>query len=136
MNAKCAAGTGKFLEIKANALDFRLEQFGEEALLAEKTLEINSTCTVFAESEVTSLMAKGENRKEIAMAVHRSVVKRVAGMVKRMGLSSSIVSPGGVANNVCIRHLLAEEVGQKLLVPENPQFIGAYGAALLAETGV
>jgi len=132
MNDRCAAGTGKFLEVMANALEFPIEQFGEEALKTSKDLKINSMCTVFAESEVTSLIAKGHNRYEIARGLHASVVRRSVSMLKRISISGEIIFAGGVANNACIRHLLGDALNQDINVPDEPQFVGAFGAALLA----
>jgi len=132
MNDRCAAGTGKFLEVMANALGFRIDQFGDEALKAAKDLNINSMCTVFAESEVTSLIAKGNNRYEIARGLHASVVRRAVSMLKRISISEEIVFAGGVAKNACIRYLLSEALNQEIKVPDEPQFVGALGAALLA----
>ncbi len=132
MNDRCAAGTGKFLEIMARTLGFDIEQFGEEALLARKDLNISSMCTVFAESEVTSLIAKGQDRREIARGLHSSVIRRAAGMLNRVSADGDIVFTGGVAKNPCMRILLSEKLGRKVLAPENPQMAGALGAALLA----
>lgn len=132
MNDRCAAGTGKFLEIMASSLGYSLDDFGREALKAEKELQISSMCTVFAESEVTSLLAKGENRREIAMGLHHSVVRRAAGMLRRVLVEGPVVFAGGVARNACMRHLLEETLEKEITVPEDPQMVGAYGAALLA----
>lgn len=132
MNDRCAAGTGKFLEIMAKTLGFDIESFGREALLAEKELSISSMCTVFAESEVTSLIAKGKSRREIARGLHASVIQRAAGMINRVSSEGDIVFTGGVAKNPCMRRFLAEALGRNVLVPEDPQFVGALGAALLA----
>ncbi len=131
MNDRCAAGTGKFLEIMANTLGYDLDEFGVEALQSTKDIRINSICTVFAESEVTSLVAKGMNRRDIALGLHRSIVKRSAGMLKRVSTEEPIVFAGGVARNQCICRLLEETLGKKIQVPENPQMVGALGAALL-----
>ena len=87
MNDRCAAGTGKFLEIMAKTLGYDIEDFGREALLAENDLNISSMCTVFAESEVTSLIAKGNDRREIARGLHASVIRRAAGMINRREIS-------------------------------------------------
>ena len=132
MNDRCAAGTGKFLEIMAKTLGFDIESFGREALLSEKDIAISSMCTVFAESEVTSLIAKGKNRREIARGLHVSVIQRAAGMINRVSSTGDIVFTGGVAKNPCMRQLLAETLGRKVLAPEDPQLVGALGAALLA----
>jgi predicted CoA-substrate-specific enzyme activase len=136
MNDRCAAGTGKFLEIMASALGFSLEDFGNEALKAEKSLSISSMCTVFAESEVTSLIAKGEDVRNIALGLHASVVRRAVAMIRRVSNSlDSVVFAGGVANNPCMRKLLGENLGAEVLVPALPQMTGALGAALLAAEG-
>ena len=132
MNDRCAAGTGKFLEIMARTLGFSIDEFGREALLAEHDLNISSMCTVFAESEVTSLIAKGQSRRDIARGLHTSVVRRAAGMINRVSRAGDIVFSGGVAKNPCMRTLLAQTLGRSILRPEDPQLVGALGAALLA----
>ena len=132
MNDRCAAGTGKFLEIMARSLGYCLEDFGPAALEARKDIQISSMCTVFAESEVTGLVAKGEDRREIALGLHSSVVRRALGMLKRISVNDGIVFAGGVARNPCMSHLLEKALERKILIPENPQMVGALGAALLA----
>lgn len=132
MNDRCAAGTGKFLEIMARTLGFDIDAFGREALQAENDLNISSMCTVFAESEVTSLIAKGQNRREIARGLHSSVIRRAAGMINRVSSEGAIVFTGGVAKNPCMLALIREKLGRKVMVPDEPQFTGALGAALLA----
>jgi predicted CoA-substrate-specific enzyme activase len=132
MNDRCAAGTGKFLEIMAQTLGYSLDQIGTDALRAQKEININSMCTVFAESEVTSLLAKGENRQDIAMGLHRSIVRRAASMLNRIDRGGTLVFAGGVARNPCMVHLLKEATGREILVPDDPQMVGAFGAALIA----
>lgn len=132
MNDRCAAGTGKFLEIMARTLGFDIDAFGREALAAEKDLAISSMCTVFAESEVTSLIAKGQNRREIARGLHSSVIRRAAGMINRVSSQGDIAFTGGVARNPCMGTLLEQTLGRPILVPDDPQAVGALGAALLA----
>ncbi len=131
MNDRCAAGTGKFLEIMAGSLGFNIEQFGEEALKAKKQLNISSMCTVFAESEITSLIARGEDRREIARGLHDSVVRRAAAMLGRVTDKGDIVFTGGVAKNHCIVKLLGDKLGCQVLLADDPQSMGAFGAALL-----
>ena len=134
MNDRCAAGTGKFLEILAAALGFDLEDFGAQALQAKTSLSISSMCTVFAESEVTSLIARGENPKEIALGLHASVVRRAVSMLRRVSSESGrIVFAGGVAHNPCMHRLLEQNLKCEILLPEFPQMVGAMGAALLAQ---
>lgn len=134
MNDRCAAGTGKFLEIMSDNLGFALSGFGDAALAAEKTIPVSSMCTVFAESEVTSLLAKGEEPVNIARGIHDSVVKRAATMIRRVGLSGPLCFVGGVAKNPCIRELLADLLQTEVIVPESPQTVVALGAALLAQS--
>ena len=130
MNDRCAAGTGKFLEIMAGTLGYKIDDFGKEALLADEELQISSMCTVFAESEVTSLIAKGQNRRDIALGLHASAINRIAGMINRVSSSGDIVFTGGVAKNPCIISLLEKKLGRRIHVPADPQMIGAFGAAL------
>lgn len=134
MNDRCAAGTGRFLEVMANALGYAIEEFGKGALAAEKRITISSMCTVFSESEVVSLLAKGEKREDIALGLHSAIAKRCAGMLKRVYKSAPIMFAGGVAYNPCMRVVLEQEIGEQIYVPENPQIVGAYGAALLASS--
>ncbi len=131
MNDRCAAGTGKFLEIMAKTLGYSINEFGKEALLSEHDISISSMCTVFAESEVTSLIAKGQNRRDIAKGLHSSVVNRVAGMLNRISPEGDIAFTGGVAKNPCIVDMLTKKLGRKVFVPQDPQMVGAFGAALL-----
>ncbi|MBN2331557.1 MAG: 3-hydroxyacyl-ACP dehydratase [Deltaproteobacteria bacterium] len=136
MNDRCAAGTGKFLELVAMTLGFPLDAFGQEALKAEKTLQINSMCAVFADSEVTSLIGRGEDRRAIALGLHRSIVNRAVGMLKRFNLDRSTIGfVGGVAWNPCVHRLLEEHLQKIVHIPPNPQIVAAYGAALLAAGG-
>ena len=116
----------------ARTLGFELEEFGLEALKAKEDLHINSMCAVFAESEVTSLVARGQDRRAIALGLHRSVVRRAVGMIKRVSSNEPIVFAGGVAKNPCMRRLLEEALKQDVLIPEDPQMVGALGAALLS----
>ena len=133
MNDRCAAGTGKFLELTAMSLGFPLGKLGKEALQAENRIQINSMCAVFAESEVTSLIGRGANRRDIAMGLHRAIASRAAGMLKRFPLSEATIGfVGGVALNPCVHKLLEEQLKTRILVPKNPQMVSAYGAALLA----
>ncbi|MBT8764442.1 2-hydroxyglutaryl-CoA dehydratase [Desulfohalobiaceae bacterium Ax17] len=130
MNDRCAAGTGKFLEFTANVFQIPVHEFGDYALKGNKPLTINSMCTVFAETEATSLMAKGEQPENIALGLHHSIVKRSVNMLKRVGLTPPLVFAGGVAHNPCVVHLLEEELKFRPIVPREPDLIGALGAAL------
>ena len=133
MNDKCAAGTGRFLEVMAHALDVSLDEFGKLALNSKKPASISSTCTVFAESEVISLFARGISKVEIAGGIHKSIARRVAGMAKRIGVAPLLVFCGGVAKNVAVKKYLEEELGFEIVRPEYPQLTGAIGAALIAQ---
>ncbi len=130
MNDRCAAGTGKFLEFMATALQIPIESFGEFALRSNRRIQINSMCTVFAESEATSLMARGESPENIAMGLHLAIIQRTGSMLGRVGIESPLVFAGGVAHNPCVRTVLEEQVQCRVLVPDRPDFVGAVGAAL------
>ena len=132
MNDRCAAGTGRFLEVMAHSLEVDIGEFGELALSSGGDVHINSLCTVFAESEVVSLIARGEDSAAIALALHRAVTKRIIGMVRRVGFKDRVVFAGGVARNRCIHRLLSDKLGTEITIPESPQIVGALGAALLA----
>ncbi|MFX1394028.1 MAG: acyl-CoA dehydratase activase [Promethearchaeota archaeon] len=137
MNDKCAAGTGRFLEVMAHALEVPIEEIGEIALRSNNPASISSTCTVFAESEVISLFAKGASKMDIAAGIHKSIARRVAGMAKRIGVAPLLVFCGGVAKNVAVKKYLEKELGFEIVVPEYngtsaAQLTGAIGAALIA----
>jgi predicted CoA-substrate-specific enzyme activase len=135
MNDRCAAGTGKFLELTAMSLGLPLEQLGTEALKAENLIQINSMCAVFAESEVTSLIGRGADRLDIAMGLHRAITNRAVSMLKRFPLTDATIGfVGGVALNPCVHKLLEEQLETQVQIPGNPQMVSAYGAALLAST--
>ncbi|HNW97485.1 MAG TPA: acyl-CoA dehydratase activase [Bacteroidales bacterium] len=130
MNDKCAAGTGRFLEIMAMALRYKLDEFGDMALTTDETSNVNSMCTVFAESEVVSMLAHGAERTKVARGIHQSVVNRSATLLKRVGIEDDILFAGGVAYNNCMLYLLEQQLQKKIFVPKDPQIIGALGAAM------
>jgi len=133
MNDRCAAGTGRFLENMALALGLGIKELGEHAMIsAGKTVRLSSMCTVFAESEVVSLIGRGEDSHRVALGIHQAIVDRVSAMVRRVGQQPRFVFAGGFAYNPCMRQLLAKELGIPLTVPENPQTVGALSAALYA----
>jgi len=132
MNDKCAAGTGRFLEVVAARLQLSLAELSFEGLATEEEVPISSTCTVFAESEMISLMARGEALGPIVRGLYRSLVKRIGSMAKGAGMRPPLMLSGGVAKSHAMQQLLAEELGAELRVPEEPQLMGAYGAALAA----
>jgi predicted CoA-substrate-specific enzyme activase len=133
MNDRCAAGTGRFLENMAHTLGMKIEEFGPHALQANgHPVRISSMCTVFAESEVVSLLARGEDSHRVALGLHQAIVDRVGGMIRRVGVEERFVFAGGVAYNPCLQQLFAESLEIPLTVPEEPQIVGALGAALHA----
>lgn len=132
MNDKCAAGTGRFLENTARRLGVPLEEMGEEALAATEGVAISSTCTVFAESEVVSLIAHGVEVGPILLGLHRALVRRIVAMIRTVGLKPPLMLSGGVVRNPAVRRMLEEETGERVVLPRHPQLMGAYGAALLA----
>ncbi len=132
MNDKCAAGTGRFLEVMAGVLDVRLEDLGELDKQASERTPISSTCTVFAESEVISCMAKKIPIENIVKGIHYSVASKVAGLAKRGGLAQKVAMTGGVSKNSGIVRALSEELETEILVSEDSQIAGALGAALYA----
>ncbi|MDZ7319104.1 MAG: acyl-CoA dehydratase activase [candidate division KSB1 bacterium] len=130
MNDKCAAGTGRFLEIMAMALGYSLTDFGQAACQAKRSEKISSLCTVFAESEVISLVAKGAVREDVSLGIHQGIVTRSIGMLQRVSIEDDVVFVGGVAYNPCMKNLLQEKLGRTVLIPEDPQIVGALGCAL------
>jgi predicted CoA-substrate-specific enzyme activase len=132
MNDKCAAGTGRFLEVMARALEVRLEDLGRLSVRASGTIQISSTCTVFAESEVVSLIADNQPRDVIIHGLHDSIADRIMGMVQRVGIEEEVTLTGGVAKNQGVVQALAERLKVKLFIPPEPQIVGALGAALVA----
>ncbi len=132
MNDKCAAGTGRFLEVMARALEVDLDAFGEMSLKAETPAAISSLCTVFAESEVISLIARGEKRENIIAGIHESIGSRVLAMAKRVGVTEPVMMTGGVAKNIGVVKALESRSGVAIRVSPNAQINGAIGAALLA----
>ena len=133
MNDRCAAGTGKFLEVMAQTLGVGISEIGSLALGANKKIRINSLCTVFAESEVVSLIARGEEASDIAMALHEAIAIRIVTMACRVGVKKRVIFAGGAALNRCLHQLIKEKINLDLEVPPEPQMIGAIGAAILAK---
>jgi predicted CoA-substrate-specific enzyme activase len=133
MNDKCAAGTGRFLEVMAKALEMSLEDIGHCALQSRNPCSINNTCAVFAESEVISLLAAGNVKHDIAAGLHAAVAQRVGNMVKRIGLAQEVVFVGGVAKNIGAKKALEDFLEIRFAsVTQDPQLNGALGAAVLA----
>ncbi len=136
MNDKCSAGTGRFLEVMAGSLGYPSpEEFGNDALLGNPGIKINSMCTVFAESEAISLLHNGCDRRNIARALHLAVAEKAHSLLQRVCCRGPVVFSGGVAKNVCMVALLQDLIKCEVIIPENPQLIGALGAALAGSTG-
>lgn len=132
MNDKCAAGTGRFLEVMARVLGVEINEMGSMSLLGRNPCQISSTCTVFAESEMVSLRAEGRSQEDLLAGIHKAMSHRVAIMGRSVGFRKEVVFTGGVAKNVGIRKAIQDEIGLEILVPEEPQIMGALGAAILA----
>ena len=133
MNDKCAAGTGRFLEIIADSLGVPLEKIGELSLTAERIAAVSSTCTVFAEQEIISRLAGGEPIANLMAGIHDAVATRVYSLVKKLNVEPDIAVTGGGAKNIGLVRALESKFGQKLLVPPEPLITGALGAALMGK---
>jgi (R)-2-hydroxyacyl-CoA dehydratese activating ATPase len=132
MNDRCAAGTGRFLEVMAGALTFSMDDFIAAASAAARGRKVSAMCTVFAESEVVSQVARGAPRDELALGIHQSVAARATAMAKRIDPAPEIVFCGGVALNGCLRRLIADGLGMEVRVPPDPRIVAALGCALWA----
>jgi (R)-2-hydroxyacyl-CoA dehydratese activating ATPase len=132
MNDKCAAGTGRFLGAVAAALEVPLSDLGPLALTSERPVKISTTCTVFAESEVISWLGRGKKVEDILLGVHRSIVSRSLGLMRRVGIEPEVTFTGGVTKNAGMVQGLNDALGFKVNVSDDSHFIGALGAALFA----
>ena len=132
MNDKCAAGTGRFLDVMANILHLDISQLEVEAARAVHPANISSTCTVFAESEVISQLASGVRIPDLVAGICQSVAARVASLVKRVGVREQVCMSGGVARNAGVRNAMEKELGVRIVYSEHAQLMGALGAALYA----
>ncbi len=130
INEKCAAGAGTFVEAMARALEVKLEEMGSLSLEAEKAVPMNAQCTIFAESEVVTLIHEKTSKADIARAIHAAIADRITSMTRRLGIQKDVVLAGGVAKNVGFVDSLEKALEVKLLIPKEPEFIGALGAAL------
>lgn len=132
MNDKCAAGTGRFLDVMARVLEVRVEELGDLGDQSTREIGISSTCTVFAESEVISQLAVGTDKRDIIAGIHRSVAGRVSGLCNRVGVRDQVVMTGGVAQNHGIVKALEAQLGHTIHTSPLTQYNGALGAALFA----
>ena len=132
MNDKCAAGTGRFLDVMARVLEVEVSDLGRLGAMSKKQVGISSTCTVFAESEVISQLSMGTDKCDIIAGIHRSVAHRVTGLAHRIGVVPDVVMTGGVAQNQGVVDALEAELGVKICTSPLTQYNGALGAALMA----
>jgi len=133
MNDKCAAGTGRFLEVIAKVLGTEIDKIGALSLTSASPCAVSSTCAVFAESEMVSLRASGQRQEDILAGVHQAMAYRIAIMGNTVSYQPIVVFTGGVAANIGMKVALEKEIRIEILVPEEHQFMGALGAAILAE---
>ena len=132
MNDKCAAGTGRFLEMIARTLEISLDELGAIALTSTENIEITSMCSVFAESEVISLIANNKEKNDIANGVCGAIANKAYGLLRRVGLEPDFMMTGGVAKNPGVVRAVEQKLGAKLYICEEPEIVGATGAALYA----
>lgn len=132
MNDKCAAGTGRFLDVMANVLELSVSQLASLGERSAESVQISNICTVFAESEVISHLAAGKKREDIIAGIHLSVANRVAGLARRIGIEPEIIMTGGVAQNGGVVKAMSEVLELPIKTSPIPQFTGALGAALHA----
>lgn len=136
MNDKCAAGTGRFLDVMSRVLEIPLSEMGNVHFDATEWAFVSSTCTVFAESEVISLLSQGVSRENIVAGVHQSVASKACSLVYRVGVNDDIVMCGGVAQNPGAVDAIRKQLNKPVIVADNPQVTGALGAALFAYENV
>ena len=132
MNDKCAAGTGRFLEVMSRVLEIGLDDMASAHFKADAPAAVSSTCTVFAESEVISLLSQGVDLNNIVAGVHKSIASKACSLAYRIGLEEKVVMCGGVAQDLGVVDAIEQELKCKVTVAPNPQITGALGAALLA----
>jgi predicted CoA-substrate-specific enzyme activase len=130
MNDRCAAGTGRFLEVMATALSYPMEDFVRASREASGSQSINAMCTVFAESEVISATSRGIDRAELARGLHDAVVRRAVAMLHRIPIEDEILFCGGGALNASLHELVKKAVGCEVHLPPEPQIVAALGAAI------
>ena len=130
MNDKCAAGTGRFLELMANVFGINIEEFSNLALNSKNPVKINSTCSVFAESEVVSLITSGTSKEDIAAGLFYSISLRISGMVRQFSQNELVVFCGGGAKIPALKKSIEEVLEREIIVLPEPQFVVAFGAAI------
>jgi predicted CoA-substrate-specific enzyme activase len=133
MNDKCAAGTGRFMEIVAEALHIPLSEIGPLSLQKKKDLPFSTTCAAFGRGAAVTMMKEGERKEDILAALHEAIAKRVLALVKRVGIADKFVITGGIGRNVGLVSRIEERLdGLKITLPQEPMIVGAVGAALFA----
>lgn len=132
VNEKCAAGAGTFVETMARALELSVEEMAKISLESTKEVPMNAQCTVFAESEVVSLIHAQTPKADIARAVHDAIASRISSMTRRVGIEREVVLIGGVGHNVGFVESLKRDLGVDVHVPEDPEYVSAIGAAVAA----
>jgi len=132
LNEKCAAGAGAFTEAMSRALEVSVEELGQMSLRSENPTPMNAQCAVFAESEVVSLLHNKTPKEDISRAVHDAIASRIVSLARKVGFEPDVVFIGGVAHNAGFVDSLERALECKVTIPENPEYIGAYGAALAA----
>ena len=136
MNDRCAAGTGRFLEVVADTLGLKLDELGEISARSKKPAGISSVCTIFAQAEMTNHLSEGVPIEDIVAGLHEAIAVRSVNLLRRLGVKPDVVFTGGVAKNSGVVKAVADNLGQKVLVPEDPLISGALGAAILARETV
>jgi predicted CoA-substrate-specific enzyme activase len=136
MNDKCAAGTGRFLEVISDALGIKVEDLGAISLRSTNKVKISSVCTIFAQQEVVSYLSEGTPLEDIVAGLHDAIAGRVVRMVRRLKIEPDVVLTGGVAKNIGVVKAVRENIGCEVLVPEDPLLSGALGAAILGKETV
>jgi len=132
VNEKCAAGAGAFAEAMSRALEVSLDEFGQLSLKSDKTIPMNAQCAVFAESEVVSLVHAKTPKQDIARAIHDAIASRIVSMVRRVGINKEVALVGGLSHNPGFVDALSRGLETQVVIPENPDYIGALGAAIAA----
>jgi predicted CoA-substrate-specific enzyme activase len=133
INEKCAAGTGRFLEIIADALNVPLSEIGRLSLESTKDISFSAVCTVFVKSEAVAFMKQGVNKADILAGLHKAITKRVMTLLRNVGIEEKFVITGGISKNVGVVTEIGEQLGGiEITIPTEPQIVGAVGAALFA----
>ncbi len=135
INEKCAAGTGSFIEALAHVLEVPLEELGPMSLQSTRAVSIKAQCGVFAESELVTMIHSKIPKQDIAWAIHDSIADRVASMTRWVGIEPSVVLIGGVSRNIGFVAALKRKLDSEIIVPQEPEYVAAYGAALIAALG-